>query len=334
MRLFLAAALFASAPAVASTMYVSTWDDGFHAVDTLTWTSTQIGTFGGIYDWGELAYDPTTDTMYMVSGRGDQGVYTVDLATGVETLIGYHGLSDIFAAAVNANTGELYGIHGNSYDGLYSLDTATGAPTLIGAPGMGFGGADWGFNNDILANASFTSDIYSIDPNTGAATFLGGAGVGVADNGLAVDQSTGLIYIVDHTPAIYEIDPNAGYTATMVFSGINYMNGASIPGAAGPQFTLAFNGACPGPNQVSITNGTPNATVAVARGTGPGSSTIPAGPCAGRTLPIAGARLVTTVRLNGAGSFTASPNIGAGLCGKPIVAVDTATCRITNIAAP
>lgn len=334
MRLFLAAALFASAPAAASTMYVSAFYDEFFAVDTTTWTYTQIGTFGGVYDWGELGYDPTTDTLYMTGGRANQALYIVDMATGIETLVGYHNQADMFAMAVDPSNGQVYGLQGNSYNGLWEIDSATGAATLVGAPGFGFGGADWGFNNDIIGNMSFTSDIYSVNPSTGAATFLGSAGIGISDNGLAVDQSSGMIYIVDHSSTIYEIDPGAGYSASAMLSGLGYMSGATIPSNAAPRFTLSFNGACPGPNQVRITNGTPSGNFAVARGSGAGSSTIPGGPCAGRSLPIANARLVTTGRFNGAGAFSANPNIGGGLCGKPIVAVDLATCRLTNIAAP
>lgn len=332
------AALLLSSTAQASTLYITDTSGNLSALDIATNTVTAVGSFGTPFDWGGISYDETTGIIWMVSGRSDRGLYIVDPATGIGTLVGYHGLDDVFADAVDPNTGDIYALQANGFAGLYSLDAGNGAATFIGTPSLspnngyvGVGGADFDAFGNIIANSSFSSYIFSIDPTSGAATYLGDAGVSVSDNGLAVDTDTGMYYIAELGGQVYSIDPTT-FAATNIYSGSSFTGATVIPDG-GQRFTLRLSGTCPGPVTVDITGATPGGTVAIAYSrTGAGSFTIPSGPCAGRALPIDRARLGTTTTANGAGMRTLTPTFGAGLCGISVVAVDVATCSVSNVA--
>ena len=76
--------------------------DSLVSFDTNTLQRTVIGSLGVTFNFGGLAYDSNSDTMYMIDGRGSQSLYTVDRNTGAATLIGRHGISDLFGLAYDS----------------------------------------------------------------------------------------------------------------------------------------------------------------------------------------------------------------------------------------
>ena len=142
--------------------------------------------------------DPTNNTTAYVNDAdagGGTGYYSVDIASGVYTLIGpssqsYNGFS------FNPVDGVLYGIDGTN---LYTVDKATGAGTLVGAFGIGgeimidiaIDGAGNAYAHDIV-----TDSIYTIDLTTGAATLLGGTGFDANfAQGMTWDPNTDTVYL-------------------------------------------------------------------------------------------------------------------------------------------
>lgn len=326
----------------AATLYIAMSGTGqIDALDLATNTVTTIGTFGTTFNWGGMSWDHLTGTLWMVSGRVDNGLYTVDTATGIATLVGYHGLTDVFSNAVDPLTGEIYALQANGFTGLYALDPASGAASYIGAPSTpspsgysGVGGAEFGPNGMIYANASFSSYIYAIDPATGAATYQGDAGVSVSDNGLAYNTDDGMFYLAELGGAVYELDPNAGWAATNIYQGSAYTAAAVEPDfpIGGGGFDLRATGTCPGPVTVTVTGATPNRNVAIAFSTtGGGSFTVPSGPCAGTNVPLNQPRLATMVRASAQGTVRITRSFGQGLCRKAIAAVDMDTCTVTPL---
>ncbi len=102
-----------------------------------------------------------------------------------------------------------------------------------------------------------------------------------------------------------------------------------------PGLTLTFDGACPGIVDVEVLGMTPGGTIAVIKGTGPGSFTVPVGPCAGTPMDITGASFVTfATDGDGDGMISASPFIGPGTCGSYVQLVDLTTCETSNVAVP
>ncbi|MFT4624429.1 MAG: hypothetical protein ACI8PZ_003088 [Myxococcota bacterium] len=98
--------------------------------------------------------------------------------------------------------------------------------------------------------------------------------------------------------------------------------------AGGPMLTIS--GACPGPMAVEASGFTPGGMVAVLKGAGPGADVMPAGPCVGGATSLAGLAYVTSVRADGAGNVSVTPDIGAPLCGQLVQMVDASTCALSN----
>ncbi len=102
-----------------------------------------------------------------LSGR----VGTVDITTGVSTLIGSSGVQLLDIAVTE--TGAMWGVDGNY---LYSLNRASGAATTVGALGDGYGlNALVGQGGRLLGASGYTNLVYRLNPGTGAATALVGS---------------------------------------------------------------------------------------------------------------------------------------------------------------
>jgi hypothetical protein len=142
-------------------------------------------------------------------------------------------------------------------------------------------------------------------------------------------------------------DPNGGGATTLRAGSGGYSEPACMLGFPRPDNaafctsmvgggpSLDFAGTCPGPVDVFIDGITPGGSVAVVKGNALGSSAIPGGPCAGQGLDISGPSLVTIVPDNdNDGSIQSTPNLNAGVCGKPIQVVDVNTCETSNVAFP
>lgn len=92
--------------------------------------ATGVGPISG------LAYDVVGQVMYGIAGGGGPAnLYTIDLSTGLATVVGNTGL----------NAGSLqFGPDGNLYAGttgmgggnIYRINPATGASTLVGSTGF------------------------------------------------------------------------------------------------------------------------------------------------------------------------------------------------------
>jgi len=105
----------------------------FFEIDKVTGQATPISAlgFGG---FGSLSY--VNGTMYAADTVGDN-LHTVDLTTGVATLVGPFGLAGAIGIGLanSAATGLL--ATDNTSDSLYRINLMTGAATLIGAQGAG-----------------------------------------------------------------------------------------------------------------------------------------------------------------------------------------------------
>ena len=104
-------------------------------IDKATGAATQIGA-SGLTSFLNLGYDPVANIMYAGASSTDS-TYTVDLATGVLTLVGpLNGPTNPHGWAYNTDNNTMY-ISDSGTDALYTLDTATGAAILVGPHGTG-----------------------------------------------------------------------------------------------------------------------------------------------------------------------------------------------------
>ncbi|HMG21445.1 MAG TPA: hypothetical protein VK607_09020, partial [Kofleriaceae bacterium] len=104
----------------------------FDRIDPDALSTTPVGPIGVPYAFGDCMFNPSDGKLYMVDGRGQAGLYTLDVATGAASLIGFHGIPAMEALAFHPPTNQVYAL---SYDvgALYSMSTTTGAATFIGS---------------------------------------------------------------------------------------------------------------------------------------------------------------------------------------------------------
>jgi len=224
---FAACALFAlTGTANAGVLYALSETDNLVTIDTDTLSITTIGPVGTNTSFGGLAYDPNSDTLYMVGGRGNNNLYTVDQTTGAATLVGSHGLTDLFGLGYDSLNNVLYGGQYTGGSGLYSLNTSTGAATVIDpALERGLGGLAYDSTNDRLVGlADGLGDLYVIDRANGDLTLLYD-GDFVNNHGLAYDPDQNLFWDIDYSGNLFTFDPNNGYARTTVLSGLGAYTG-------------------------------------------------------------------------------------------------------------
>ena len=78
-------------------------------IDPTTAAVTVVGPTGiSAGDFGDLSYNPADGKLYWVAGRDNDNLYTIDPATGLATLVGFHGIDDLFALAWDTKNNVLY----------------------------------------------------------------------------------------------------------------------------------------------------------------------------------------------------------------------------------
>lgn len=152
--------------------------DQLYAINLSTGTAQAVGSGTGVLPTGQtwfgMAYDATTGTMYAVSGTTpgsggqiDAALFTINLSTGVGTLVGPLSGTDAWLGFLACdNNGQLYG--GDLLnDNLVMVDKVTANVTTIG-----FLGINMALYLDLDVDADFdpvTNQLYMI--NTPSGTF-------------------------------------------------------------------------------------------------------------------------------------------------------------------
>jgi hypothetical protein len=213
-----------------SLLTVRTGDGMLRAIDPITHALTDIGPLGAGFDFGDLAWDGTTATLWMIDGRPLEALYTVNVNTGAASLVGIHGVEDLFGLAFDTSTGTLYG-SGESPTGLYTMNQLTGMETFIGDPLVAADGLTYDSLRDQLVGLEAGGgELNLIDRVTGAPTLLSSQGF-INNCGLAYDPFLDLYWAIDWSGDLYTYDPNAGYTRTLVVSVLEAHDGLTyVPG--------------------------------------------------------------------------------------------------------
>ena len=183
-------------------------------IDTTTFQKTVIGPLDVAFNFGGMAYDQNSDTLYMIDGRGAESLHTIDRTTGAVTTIGAHGIEDLFGLAYDPFHDVLYA-SGESPQGVYTLDVSTGQATLVGQPGVGLDGLAYDTTRDELIGLyAGPGDLYGIDPSNAASSLLLD-GTFINNNGLAYDYEQDLYWSVDWDGRLVSYDPNDNYAMTL-----------------------------------------------------------------------------------------------------------------------
>ncbi|MCP4121575.1 MAG: HYR domain-containing protein [Bacteroidetes bacterium] len=129
----------ASLEFVGNTLYASDIIiGGLVTVDVNSGNAIPVGPHGGVLWMNGMAYDQSTGIMYGVPGGGPgaNDLFTINLATGLATLVGNTGVN---LGSINFGPdGKLYGGGGQAPDrgNIFEINTATGVATLIGPTGI------------------------------------------------------------------------------------------------------------------------------------------------------------------------------------------------------
>ena len=202
------------------------------SINPTTFAVTTIGSTGvGTGDFGDLTYDSANGQLYWAAGRGNDNLYTLNQSTGAATLVGTHGIDDLFALAYDSANGKLYAE--SSVGNVYTIDSTTAAATLIGSNSVYPGGFAYRADtNQLILLSAGGGAFYTVDTTTGAATQLN-AGVGfVNDNGITYDPTRNAYWVDDWSDNLYKYDATTfsrttPLTTTFPMDGIVYMNGAA-----------------------------------------------------------------------------------------------------------
>jgi hypothetical protein len=184
--------------------------DSLQILNPATLALTNVGPLGVAYDFGDCAWNPVDNSLYMVDGRAANTLYRVNVTSGAATAIGVHGVTDMFAIGYHPPTNAIYAV--GPYGGpanLYRLNLTTGAATLIGATGVSsIEGLIWDApRNRFVGLVSGTEQFYTINVATGVATSIGGSGSSINDLGLTYDPRLNLFWSVDYSGFIFQYNP-------------------------------------------------------------------------------------------------------------------------------
>ena len=215
-------------------------------LDKDTYDVSIVGPLGITNNFGGLAYDTSTRTLYGISGSTDESLYEIDTSTGAATLIGNYGLEDLFGLAYSPATDRLLGSQFLDDGSLYSLDRSTGAATLIG--GMGGPKIDalayHTKRQQLFGYESSKSGLWAIDETTGAATLVG-RGSFLNITGFAYNSEDDVLLVADFSGHVKEVDPDTGETTLVSISnknitGLAFGQGASPPPSCKLNLNLSY----------------------------------------------------------------------------------------------
>lgn len=174
---------------------------------------SDVGTAGG------LAYDSVSGTIYLTSTSQD-ALYTLDLDTGVATLVGSYGTDVVMHGLEwDSSTETLYAAS-TIPNTFYRVDTSTGAATEIGSIGLSsFNNLGYDSTNDVMYMTNSGMDrLYTIDRATGVPTLVGPLNISFNPNALAFAPELSTMFMLDNASNnLFSLDLTTG-AATLVGS--------------------------------------------------------------------------------------------------------------------
>jgi DNA-binding beta-propeller fold protein YncE len=240
MHKLLTVSLFAALLAVPSTgqrLLAVGLDSIVYRIDPVTGSKTAgpgLSGFSGAPSG--LARDPANGTIYLASSSA--GLYTLDPATGVATLVGPYGDPAINMHGLEFDSGnnQLFGASQHN-GGLYAIDRTTGAATLRGVSGLGgFTNLGYDSRTDTLFATNNSQDrLYIVDRNNGALSDIGPLVASVGPQALAFDEATGAMYLLDSiTDQLHAVDLERGTAYPIGSTGpVNLLGLVYVPGSSG-----------------------------------------------------------------------------------------------------
>jgi hypothetical protein len=224
---------------------------------------------------GHISQSGAVNTAYSIDSDATDNLWSINLATGVATRIGYTGFLDIESLSFSA-AGVLYGVDEVSSQ-LVTCSTETGACTPVGSLGVFFQDSGLSFSDDGRLWMSTDEPIepynfYRLNPNTGAATLIGDQGqevTGLAFRGgvmygLGGDKRNNLVRVNLGTGLA---TPVGGLgTVSLMDGGIDFDSAGVLWGIADPELNVVL------PSKIFTINTSTGAATVVATVTNSGGT--------------------------------------------------------------
>jgi Ca2+-binding RTX toxin-like protein len=189
---------------------------------------------------GDVAYDPTTNSLYAYISAGasfggsDTHLFRIDATTGSATDVGPltaggNNLSFFENDYLAMRNGTLYAIVTSSFDraipsnSLFTINPATAACTLVGPVTLPVGtflssGGSMTYDANLdrlFALTGFGGDLLSIDPTTGVATLVGSTGFSFTfDHGGLANTGINPPAVAPRTISVSDVSINEGNQGT------------------------------------------------------------------------------------------------------------------------
>ncbi len=242
-RLLITAALATvTESAFAGSLYTIDEDtDTLQTIDLSTNTFTNVGSLGVGFSFGDLAYDSSTGTMYMVDGWGGtfnsqfvSSLYSVNLNTGAATLIGSTGETGMFGLTYNPSNGKLYGSRSSSGDGLFEINKATGAASFLSSQTYLDGMTYVGSTGQLIGFEGGRSNFFDLT-NTSSSGVLLGTSDYLNNGAIAWDAATDRVLAIDWSGGFYSYSPTDFNSRTILASGFSSKDGLAFATGVVPE---------------------------------------------------------------------------------------------------
>jgi hypothetical protein len=161
---------------------------------------------------------PSTGVIYGMDVTGSV-LYTIDVDTGVASLVAATGLPTVGDIAFDPTSDVLYGLTRNSPYNLYRINPATGTSTLVGSTGaFARTGLACSATGQLFA-AELNGRLWQVDKTTAAATLVGGTGgMSVVED--ATFNSAGELFFTDFNGSINRVDLLTGNNVAVGNTGL------------------------------------------------------------------------------------------------------------------
>jgi hypothetical protein len=220
------------------------WAQGDPGVDSLTSGGPRVPVSSG----ARVSQDGSAVIGYSVDSDATDHLWSIDLNTGVATMIGLTGFADIESLSFTG-AGVLYGVD-DATDRLVTCSITTGACSAVGPLGVIF--TDTGLASSNNGRLWMSTDepgppfnLYRLNPSTGAATLIGpqgqevtglafrggvlyGLGGDYNDNLVTVNRSTGAATSVGPLGAVSLVDGGIEFDGQGVLWGISNPSDAQV----------------------------------------------------------------------------------------------------------
>ncbi len=186
-----------------------------------------IGPLGIAFAFGDCTYDSGNKTIYLVDGRGSNSLYTVNRTTGAATLVGVHGIIDVFALAYHPPTDSVYGMgcapgsaagSCSSYT-LYKFNLTNGQGTPVGT-GAYLHGMAWDSKRSIMLGINPSAQFLTVNVTSGSTVVTTGGPVIGSDQGMTYDPLTDKFWVINYSGILATNDPNNSLASTQLQTGL------------------------------------------------------------------------------------------------------------------